>query len=151
MRRNKIIFVSVMLGIGAAAIALLAWPEPSATVAATPQTSALHRVIIISQDTAIRSDEVQSRLCRASANCENCKDAVDVVVLQSGDTPSRPIRADVQTDTNCMPDPYGISHCINQLELADGRSLVVRHDHNMRLYPCLTPGEVVEVETAQTL
>jgi hypothetical protein len=65
-----------------------------------------------------------------------------------GSIPSRPLAATVLTDENCAPDAAGVSHCVNRLRLADGRTLVVRHPHRMMEVPCLEPGEHVMVQPA---
>ncbi len=39
----------------------------------------------------------------------------------------------------------GMSHCVIALRLADGRTTAVRHDHDMRSVPCLTPGETIRL------
>ncbi len=62
--------------------------------------------------------------------------------------PTRGVPAEVLTDEECAPDSAGISHCRNVLRLEDGRTIVVRHPHDMRLVPCLTPGEGVVVRPA---
>lgn len=62
--------------------------------------------------------------------------------LVDGQLPSQAVQAVVQTDANCQPDEYGVSHCLN--ELAVGESIImVRHHHKMSEVPCLTPGETV--------
>ena len=49
----------------------------------------------------------------------------------------------VLTDTRCTPDRNGVSHCLNVIRLANGKSILVVHDHMMMLMPCLSPGEHV--------
>jgi hypothetical protein len=58
--------------------------------------------------------------------------------------PSRTI-AIVLTDTNCVADRNGISHCANVLRLASGGRITVRHDHSMMNDPSLNPGERVRI------
>lgn len=53
------------------------------------------------------------------------------------------MRARVLTDTRCAPDAMGVSHCLNRMQLADGTSITVVHDHRMMDMPCLSPGERV--------
>lgn len=78
--------------------------------------------------------------------CANGADGVTLVYSLKGRAPRTPMLATVLTDENCEPDRYGISHCLNELKLvANGRRITVRHDHNMHMYPCLTPGERVRV------
>ena len=43
----------------------------------------------------------------------------------------------VMTDTNCMPDEEGLSHCVNEIRFADGSSLTVVDNHNMGVNRCL--------------
>lgn len=88
---------------------------------------------------------VQSRLCGTTARCDNGRDGIAVVMLLSGKPPPTPTVAKVLTDTSCDPDRRGISHCLNILQLRGGGVLTVRHDHDMMAYPCLTPGEFVQV------
>ena len=64
-------------------------------------------------------------------------------MLEEGALPAGPTPAEVLTDTDCAPDERMISRCRNELRLADGRTLVVRHPHDMRSVPCLAPGERV--------
>ena len=68
--------------------------------------------------------------------------------LEKGDMGTGPTMGTVLTDEDCAPDAQGISHCLNELELADGTSLTVRHNHRMSEVPCLTPGEQVMVKFA---
>ena len=138
------LFVSaVVLAAGAA---LYAASSDNAPGSSGQAFATLRHVIVIAKGAVPRSGAVADRLCGDSSGCINGKNAVDVVVLQRGAIPGRPIRAIVETDLNCAPDYYGISHCTNDLLLADGTRLQVRHDHNMQIYPCLKPGEIVMVE-----
>lgn len=68
--------------------------------------------------------------------------------LVDGTMPARPASGTVETDENCAPDEYGISRCVNRIRLGDGTLITVRHAHDMRLVPCLAPGEAVEVRPA---
>lgn len=107
--------------------------------------SARRTVIIVDPQRPPAASVVQTRLCTRSPLCENGKDGIDVVERQSGRLPAGAMPATVLSDTNCAPDSYGISHCRNVLRLANGDRIVVRHSHNMSLYPCLAPGETVSV------
>jgi hypothetical protein len=51
------------------------------------------------------------------------------------------MRAVVLTDTRCNPDPMGVSHCLNRIRLANGKTILVVHNHRMMDMPCLSPGE----------
>lgn len=79
------------------------------------------------------------------------QNGIGVVELLSGKPPAPPETAMVLTDANCLPDPSGISHCINRLGLANGVVVTVRHDHNMALSPCLLPGQPVFLRSASSL
>jgi hypothetical protein len=71
-------------------------------------------------------------------------DGILMATLVSGQLPSEATRAIVRTDSNCQPDPEGVSHCLNQLEIGS-QTILLRHDHKMSITPCLTPGETVYV------
>lgn len=58
------------------------------------------------------------------------------------------VRARVLTDTRCIPDAKGVSHCLNRLRLASGAIITVVHDHRMMDMPCLSPGEHVTLSPA---
>lgn len=65
--------------------------------------------------------------------------------LVHGAMPHAQIRGTVLTDSECTPDMTGISHCRNEIRLADGSTIAVRHPHDMADVPCLSPGEHVFV------
>jgi hypothetical protein len=65
--------------------------------------------------------------------------------LVGGRLPVAATTGEVLSDEDCTPDAAGISHCRNAIRLADGHTIVVRHPHDMRRVPCLTPGEHVRV------
>ncbi|MGP6156816.1 MAG: hypothetical protein ACLPYS_04765 [Vulcanimicrobiaceae bacterium] len=71
--------------------------------------------------------------------------APEIVHVVSGAMPSHAEEAVTLSDANCQPDAKDVSHCLNALKLADGRTIVVRHDHDIRYVPCLAPGEKVQV------
>lgn len=64
-------------------------------------------------------------------------------MLEEGVMPKARRMAEVMTDTDCAPDAHMISHCRNEMLLADGRTLILRHPHDMSRVPCLAPGEKV--------
>lgn len=66
-----------------------------------------------------------------------------VAVLVGGAMPHGTVKATVLTDENCAPDAQGYSHCRNDLRLADGSVLHLRHNHRMATTTCLSPGEEV--------
>ncbi|MEX0675338.1 MAG: hypothetical protein WD067_11230 [Gaiellaceae bacterium] len=65
--------------------------------------------------------------------------------LLEGRMPRVATTAVVLTDTDCTPDFAGISHCRNELRLADGSTIAVRHHHDMQRYSCLSPGEKIRI------
>jgi hypothetical protein len=65
--------------------------------------------------------------------------------LVHGSMPTGLLDAVVLSDEDCAPNALGISNCRNMLRLPSGATLVVRHRHDMRTVPCLTPGEHVVV------
>jgi hypothetical protein len=71
-----------------------------------------------------------------------------IAVLLSGAMPHGTVKATVTTDENCDPDAQGYSHCRNDLRLADGSVLHLRHNHPMGMVACLSPGEEVIVRAA---
>ena len=66
-------------------------------------------------------------------------------MLQAGAMPRGPMMAEVLTDTECVPDARMVSRCRNEMELAHGGRIVVRHPHDMRNVPCLAPGEKIRL------
>jgi hypothetical protein len=69
-----------------------------------------------------------------------------MTTLVKGTLPEGATEATVRTDENCTPDQDGVSHCLNELDFGT-TTLVVQHHHAMARTPCLTPGEVVHVQT----
>ena len=51
----------------------------------------------------------------------------------------------VKTDSNCMPDNQGLSHCYNKIELLSGGTITIQNTHKMSNFHCLRPGERVAV------
>lgn len=143
---RKLILAAVVLALASLIPLLPYWLSSSSKNATVANASGLRTVIVIAADKPIKTDLVRSRQCRPWLACRNGKDGIDVVELKSGRIPTRAERAVVETDEDCAADFYGISHCTNRLRLADGQVIVVQHDHNMQIYPCLSPGETVEVE-----
>ena len=66
-------------------------------------------------------------------------------MLIEGRLPKTPMMGEVLTDTECTPDANMISRCRNEMRLANGETIVVRHPHDMRHIPCLAPGEQVQL------
>lgn len=71
-------------------------------------------------------------------------------MLEAGALPDEPTMAEVLTDTECAPDAQMVSRCRNEMRLADGRRIVVRHPHDMGRVPCLAPRERVLLVPAAT-
>ena len=66
-------------------------------------------------------------------------------MLEAGAMPHGPMMAEVLSDTDCAPDEQMVSRCRNEMQLANGDKIVVRHPHDMRDVPCLAPGERVRL------
>lgn len=66
-------------------------------------------------------------------------------MLEAGAMPHQPMMAEVLSDTECSPDEQMVSRCRNEMQLANGDRIVVRHPHDMRDVPCLAPGERVRL------
>ncbi len=143
---KKLIIAGLVVAVASTVRLWPYWFGGSVQNTATASASGLRTVIVIDGRKAIGSEAVRSRQCHLWLVCQNGKDHIDVVVLKKGHIPSRPTKAVVQTDNDCAADFYGNSHCTNRLQLSDGQVIEVQHDHNMQIYPCLTPGETVEVE-----
>jgi hypothetical protein len=75
-------------------------------------------------------------------------DRQTIAVLLGGAMPHGTVKATVTTDENCAPDAQGYSHCRNDLRLADGSVLHLRHNHPMGMVACLAPGEEIMVRGA---
>jgi hypothetical protein len=68
------------------------------------------------------------------------------VQLLSGTMPAAAVMATVTSDENCAPDTMGASHCLNRLQMPDGSTMSVRHNHMMGAgVPCLAVGDRVQV------
>ncbi len=146
------IYLGAALIAGVALTGVLAWsqvaPPPqaaSAQPALAQPAAALRTVLVVRPGQPATSPLVRARQCRTGVACENGAGGIDIAVLLDGTPPAVATTATVLTDTNCMPDQAGISHCHNALRLADGSTITVRHDHDMRRYPCFTAGETVRV------
>ena len=66
----------------------------------------------------------------------------------SGLLPQRGTTGTVLSDERCAPDARGVSHCLNEIRLASGRVLRIRHPHRMTEVACLSPGEHITVRAA---
>ena len=66
-------------------------------------------------------------------------------MLEHGSMPRHATAGEVLSDTECTPGKDMISRCRNELRLADGSTVVLRHPHKMADIPCLAPGETVRL------
>ncbi len=78
---------------------------------------------------------------------ENGKDGQYVLQIAEGSAPPPGVRVTgtVTTDTDCDPDAQGLNHCHNNIDLGNGRSIAVIHNHQMQRYPCLAPGQRLSI------
>lgn len=104
------------------------------------------RLIVVASRTVPSTPKVAELNCLRSPDCRNGAGGTELVQLVEGTVPLSVQSGRVLTDESCSPDQYGISHCLNEVELANGTTLVVRHNHNMMNDPCLSPGEQIRVE-----
>ena len=109
-------------------------PRPPAPVAADPAHTppADTRVVLVSR----------------TMPAPSAPGGVVHAALVGGPMPARPTSGVVLTDTECVPDAAGVSHCRNEIRLENGRTLTLRHPHDMSVVPCLSPGEPVLVRRA---
>ncbi|MDA8095861.1 MAG: hypothetical protein M0T84_18530 [Betaproteobacteria bacterium] len=49
----------------------------------------------------------------------------------------------IPRDASCAPDPQGLSHCHNGIDLDNGMRMTVIDTHAMVQHPCLKPGQRV--------
>lgn len=66
-------------------------------------------------------------------------------MLEKGRMPQGSTTGEVISDTECTPGADSISRCRNEMLLADGSTMILRHPHNMAYIPCLAPGETVRL------
>ena len=128
--------------------ALVAAAAVAALLAPAAGAGKVRTVLVVpkGQSAALRSAHLGARDCIAYPRaCVNGVGGVELAYAVTGSAPARATAGTVLTDTNCNPDSYGVSHCLNRIRLASGRVLLVRHDHSMMNDPCLAPGEHVVV------
>lgn len=150
-RKHLVVWVSAAIGAAAlataAGLALFSGSEPPA---AHPQAPAPpSRTVVVFFGAEALPPALKARACGPRAGCANGQASLSLVSFVGGDRPPATGTAKVLTDTNCEPDAYGISHCLNALRLQGGGSLVVRHAHDMHAYPCLAPGDTVTLQTVE--
>lgn len=68
--------------------------------------------------------------------------------IEKGKLPAGETVATVMTDEDCAPDAQGVSHCRNVVRLPSGKTIALRHPHEMHSVPCLEPGEKVLLRKA---
>ncbi|HWQ23393.1 MAG TPA: hypothetical protein VNK94_04740 [Gaiellaceae bacterium] len=127
MRARPLLLLAAAALVAAGGISILLSDEP-ASVSEHP----------VALPEAARTVTVSATMPPPSAHARRLS-----AMLEEGALPAGPTPAEVLTDTDCAPDERMISRCRNELRLADGRTLVVRHLHDMRSVPCLAPGERV--------
>ena len=78
---------------------------------------------------------------------DNGKGGEHVLQIAKGDAPPVGVRlvGTVKTDTDCDPDAQGLNHCHNIIDLGNGRSIEVIHNHAMHRFPCLEPGQRLSI------
>ena len=60
------------------------------------------------------------------------------------------IIATVTSDTDCDADAQGLSHCHNNLKLANGTQITVIDSHNMHQFRCLGEGDQLTLKAVGT-
>ncbi len=147
--RSRVVAVALALAVGAA-VALWAGLGGSRHGSSTAPEERSPRLVLVADPgrSLPPGEAVASRDClRRPRACVNGKGGIVLVYRVAGTPLRRPTAAVVETDERCQPDRLGVSHCLNRLRLADGRRLLVRHDHRMADSPCLSPGERVEARS----
>ncbi len=83
---------------------------------------------------------------------DNGKGGEHVLQIAKGNAPPVGVRlvGTVTTDTDCEPDAQGLNHCHNVIDLGNGRSIEVIHNHMMHRYPCLEPGQRLSITRLNT-
>lgn len=83
---------------------------------------------------------------------DNGKGGEHVLQIAKGDAPPVGVRlvGTVKTDTDCDPDAQGLNHCHNTIDLSNGRSIEVIHNHAMHRFPCLEPGQKLSITRLDT-
>jgi hypothetical protein len=121
----------------AAALAFLALAAAWGVLRDTSAPTTEHPVTVVQK---ARTVTVSATMPMPSAHARSLS-----AMLEEGAMPQGPIEAEVVTDTDCTPDRQMISRCRNEMRLADGRTIVLRHPHDMTKVPCLAPGERVHL------
>lgn len=148
-RQHMVVWVAAGAGTIAVAIVLaaLVFGGGSETTGHPQALAPPTRTVVVSFGKETFSRALVARDCGPRPGCANGQARLSLVRFVGGDRPPARGLAKVLTDTSCDPDAYGVSHCLNTLQLPDGRSLVVRHSHDMHMFPCLAPGDTVRLFT----
>lgn len=74
---------------------------------------------------------------------ENGRDGRYLLQVINGDAPNtrKPVIGTVTSDTDCDVDVEGLSHCHNNIKLANGSEITVINTHNMHSNRCLGGGD----------
>lgn len=140
-----VVGVAALLGLGITGVLT----GGHSTNGAPSRAGAMRTVLVVAQGARFAPRSVGRRDCIAyPRGCVNGLGGIEVAYAVSGQASAGAETGEVLTDTNCRPDSYGISHCLNEIRLAGGRVITVRHDHSMANDPCLAPGERVRVRAA---
>lgn len=134
LRMRSVVFVLVVLVVGAG-VSVVLGRGASEDVPVTEHP--------VGVPTTLRTVSVSATMSMPSAHPRRLS-----AMLEEGQMPRHPLRAEVLTDTDCAPDERMISRCRNVVRLSNGRRIVLRHAHDMRNVPCLAPGEQVLVVPA---
>ena len=105
-----------------------------------PQSRQYVREHPVSVPSDVRTVRISSTMPRPSAHPRRLSS-----MLEQGVMPRHATTGEVLSDTECAPDQDSISHCRNEVRLADGSRIVLRHPHRMADVPCLAPGETVRL------
>ncbi len=68
-------------------------------------------------------------------------------ILQGNGPPTTDTTGVVASDTDCEPDAQGFSHCQNEIDLPNGTRMTAINTHQMQQYPCLEPGQKLQLST----
>ena len=131
MSRRSLLLVLVAVAV----IPAVAWIAIGRGGAGNPPGVAEHPTAIPSTERAVY---VSTTMPAPSSSARRLS-----AMLESGTMPDVGTMAEVMSDTECAPDAHMLSRCRNEMRLPDGRTIVLRHPHDMRHVPCLAPGERV--------
>jgi len=132
------------------ALALVAAAAGSAAVAFVPRDEAAPAVAAGTASDPAHTPPAATRVVLVSAAmpAPSSPGTTLHAQLSKGRMPAAKTYGTVVTDSECTPGFDGVSRCRNEIRLSDGRTLVLRHPHDMANVPCLSPGERVLVAPA---